>query len=201
MGGGLEQNVSSFKSLLFTANAIGAGSVKVTLVKKSITNWDNQYTYTIALDGDKEYGINLNQFTSKSNASAINANDIVAVNFSFINSRGVASSMNINLSKARFSSSSIAADVSVNTMGIYPNPSTGKFTTNFTSEIAQPLVLKVIEASTGKTIKTQFINAVKGANQTAVELSNTTSTNGLFIVTLEGDNVKFNAAKLIVNKK
>jgi hypothetical protein len=63
------------------------------------------------------------------------------------------------------------------------------------------MVLKVIETATGKTVKTQFVNASKGANQTAVQLDNITSTNGLYIVTLEGDNTKYNAAKLIVNRK
>jgi hypothetical protein len=201
MGGGLEQNVSAFKSLLFNANAIGAGSVTVTLVKKSITNWNDQYTYTVDLDGNKEYGINFNQFKSATHSQAINANDIVAVNFSFMNSRGVSSTMNINLSKARFTTATIATDVTANAINVYPNPTTGKFNVGFTSELAQPLVLKVVETATGKTVKTQFINAAKGANQTAVVLDNITSTNGLYIVTLEGDNTKYNAAKLMVNRK
>jgi hypothetical protein len=201
MGGGLEQNVSSFKSLLFTANATGASSVAVTLVKKSIIDWKDQYSYTVALDGNKEYGINLNQFKSAKYTDAINANDIIAVNFSFINSRGITSAMNINLSKARFASNTVATDVTAQMMSIYPNPTTGRFTVGFTSETATPLVLKVVALSTGKVVKTQFINATKGVNQTAVELNNTTSTNGLFIVTLEGDNIKYNAAKLMVNRK
>ena len=198
MGGGLEQNVSSYKSLLFNANASGAGSVTVTLVKKSITDWKNQYTYTVSLDGNKEYGINLNQFTSTKFNSAINANDIVAVNFSFNNSRGVPTNMSINLSKARFAATSVATNISVNAIGVYPNPTMGKFTASFTSTAAQPLVLKVVEIATGKTVKTQFINAAKGNNQVAVD-NNLAS--GLYIVTLEGDSDKYNAAKLMVNKK
>ena len=201
MGGGLEQNVSSYKSLMFTANATGAASVTVTLVKKSITDWKNQYTYTIALDGNKEYGINLNQFKSNKYSNAIDANDITAVNFSFNSSRGVPTNMSINLSKARFAATSIATDVTAGAVSIYPNPATGgKFTTQFNSELAQPMVLKVIETSTGKVVKTQFINATKGNNAVAVTLGNEQA-NGLYIVTLETDGVKYNAAKLMVNKK
>ena len=37
--------------------------------------------------------------------------------------------------------------------------------------------------------KTQFINAAKGNNKTAVELG-TSLSNGNYIVTLEGDNIK-----------
>ena len=201
MGGGLEQNVSSYKSLMFTANATGAASVTVTLVKKSITDWKNQYTYTIALDGNKEYGINLNQFKSNKYSNAIDANDITAVNFSFNSSRGVPTNMSINLSKARFAATSIATEVTANAVSIYPNPAIGgKFTTQFNSELAQPMVLKVIETSTGKIVKTQFINATKGNNAVAVTLGNEQA-NGLYIVTLETDGVKYNAAKLMVNKK
>jgi hypothetical protein len=198
MGGGLEQNISAFKSLLFTANTTGTDSVTVILVKKSIIDWKNQYTYTMELDGDKEYGIYLNQFTSKSNSSNIDANDITAVNFSFNNSTGVPKNMNISLSKARFASASIATDISVNTIGIYPNPTIGKFTTSFTSTNNQSLVLKVTEAATGRVVKTQFINATKGSNQVAVDHN---LASGLYIVTLEGDNVKLRVAKLIIGKK
>ena len=82
-----------------------------------------------------------------------------------------------------------------------PNPTTnGKFTTSFTSETAQPMVLKVIETSTGKIVKTQFISAAKGTNQVAVSLNNEQAS-GLYIVSLEADNIKYNNAKLIVSKK
>jgi hypothetical protein len=153
------------------------------------------------LDGAKEYGINFNQFKSSKFNNVINANDIVAVNFSFSNSRGVSTTMNINLSKARFTSTTIATDVTANAINVYPNPSTGKFNVGFTSETAQPLVLKVVETATGKIVKTQFINAAKGANQVAVTMDNSISASGSYIVTLEGDNIKYNAAKLIVNRK
>ena len=185
-----------------SANTTGSGSVTVTLVKKSIADWKNQYTYTMPLDGAKEYVINLNQFTSKATANAINANDITAVNFSFNNTRNIPTNVSINLSKARFTSAVVSAtDNSLTVVDVYPNPTTGdKFTTNLTSELAQPMVLKVIETATGKIVKTQFINAAKGANQVAVSL-NYAQANGLYIVSLEADGVKYNAAKLMVNKK
>ena len=201
LGGGLEQNVNTFKSLAFNANTVGSNKVKVTLVKKSITNWSEQYCYTMELDGNKEYGIDLNKFKSIKFIDAINPYDIVAVNFSFLNSRNVATTMSIDLSKARFTNSAIATAIEVKTVAVYPNPSNGKFTASFTSEIASSLVLKVIETATGRIVKTQFINAAKGANQVAVALDNTTSTSGLYIVSLEGDGISFNAAKLIINKK
>jgi hypothetical protein len=106
--------------------------------------------------------------------------------------------MNVNLRKARFSTASVAMDISIQGMTLYPNPTTGKFTVGFNSDSQQPLVLKVIETATGKITKTQFVNAAKGNNQIVVENA---LSSGLYIVTLEGDNVKYNAAKLLVNRK
>jgi hypothetical protein len=93
-------------------------------------------------------------------------------------------------------------DNSLTTLGVYPNPTIGnRFNVNFSSNTAQPLVLKVIEISTGRIVKTQFINAAKGANQVAVALDYAASTSGLYAVTLEGDGVKYNASKLMMNRK
>ncbi len=201
MGGGLEQNVSDYKSIMFHTNAIGVNRVQVTLIKKSITNWNNQYTYIMDLGGDKEYGINLNQFKSSKYAQELYANDIVAVNFSFLTSRNTPTTMNINLSKARFTNTEIATTIEVKAISVYPNPSNGKFSVNFSNEVATPLVLKVVEVSTGRIVKTQFINAVKGKNQVTIAIDNTTLTSSLYTVTLEGDGAKFKDGKLMITRE
>lgn len=69
----------------------------------------------------------------------------------------------------------------------------------FNSVASQQLVLKVTELATGSVVKTMFINATKGNNKTTVQLNNHT-TSGNYIVTLDGDNVKYLPAKLILNK-
>lgn len=71
---------------------------------------------------------------------------------------------------------------------------------NLASEANQSLVLKATSVATGEIIKTQFINATKGSNQVAVTLDNYTD-KGIYIITLEGDGIKYNPAKLMVNKK
>ena len=202
MGGGIEQNVAAYNSLLFNANTVGAGSVKVTLIKKSITNWNDQYSYTANIGDSKDFAIALNSFKSSKFNAAINANDITAVNFSFVTGRNAVTNMTVNLGKVRFSTATAntPASETLNVLAVYPNPTMGRFTTTFSSDVAQPLVLKVTEVATGKSVKTMFINATKGANKAAVTLDNITSSNGLYIVTLEGDNVKYNPAKLMVNR-
>ena len=192
-------DISKYKSIKFNANAVGAGSVTVTLVSNNITDWKDQYSYTINLEGNQEYAISLAKFKSTKYNTAVNANEITAVNFSFNNSRAVPTTMTASISKARFSKiDAVNVSLTATTLGIYPNPTTGKFTVAFTSDATQPLVLKVTEAATGRVVKTQFINATKGTNQVAIDNS---LASGLYIVTLEGDDVKYNAAKLMVGKK
>ena len=201
MGGGIEQNVAAYNSLLFNANTMGAGSVKITLIKKSITNWNDQYSYTANIGDSKDFAIALNSFKSSKFNTAINASDITAVNFSFITPRNTTTNMSVNFSKVRFSTTTVNAPASetLNVMGIYPNPTMGRFTTTFTSDVAQALVLKVTDIATGKVVKTQFINATKGANKQTIELNNNL-TNGNYVVTLEGDEIKYTPAKLIFSK-
>jgi hypothetical protein len=192
-------DISSYKSIKFNANAVGAGTVTITLVSNNITDWKDQYTYTLNLDGNKDYEVSLAQFKSNKYNTSVNANAISAVSFSFNNSRATLATMTATLNKARFSKLDVInSSLTATTLGIYPNPTNGKFTAAFTSNATQPLVLKVIEAATGKTVKTQFINAIKGINSIAVD---NTLASDLYIVTLDGDDVKYNAAKLIVNKK
>ncbi len=200
LGGGLEQNISNYKSIVFNASAAGASSVKVTLIKKSIANYNEQYSYTQSLDGDKEYAINLNQFKSSKTNASISADDVTAVSFSFNSSRSVATTMTVSLSKARFSTAvATVFDNSLTAINIYPNPATTRFTASFNSNTNQNLVLKVVELATGRVVKTQFVNATKGLNKQNIELSNSTTT-GNYIVTLEGDDMKYNVTKITVGK-
>jgi hypothetical protein len=200
MGGGLEQNVTAYNGLLFNANATGAGKVQVTLVKKSITNWKEQYTYTMDLDGDKEYGINFNQFKSTKFTQAINANDIVAVNFSFLTSRGTTTNMNINLSKARFSNVATATTEIANALKITPNPTTGRFVASFNSTTKEDVIINVIEIASGKVVKVKTHPATKGTNTVSIDLGNVNAS-GLYIVNIAGDSQSFKPAKLMISGK
>ena len=203
MGGGLEQDVTAYQDLKFNVNAVGTTNLKVTLVKKGISNWDDQYSYTMSVDGlDKEYKVSMSQFKSTKYSATIKADDIIAVNFSFINPTGNAAVMSVNMSKVRFINNTIPTEVVVEQIGIYPNPSSGRFTAKFNSNNAQALIMKVYEASTGKLIKQQIVVAYSGDNQVAVNLleTQTTITDGVYIVTLEGDEQRYQPTKLIISK-
>ena len=203
MGGGVEQDVTAYQDLKFNVNAVGTTNLRVTLVKKGIVNWEDQYSYTMSVDGlDKEYKVSLSQFKSTKYNSNITASDITAVNFSFINPTGSATVLSANLSKVRFINNTIPTEVVVEQIGIYPNPSNGRFVTKFKSNSSQALLLKVYEAATGRLVKQQIVVAYTGDNQVNINLieSQTTITDGLYIVTLEGDEQRYQPAKLIITK-
>lgn len=198
MGGGLSQNVQQFDNLVFNANTIGVSEIKVTLIKKSISQWNNQYTYTVKILGNREYVIPLKDFVSNTN-EPLEANDITAVNFSCINSRGTVAPMEINLSQVRFGkpSSLNLQDGSLN-ISLYPNPNKGNFTLSFNSSVKQNLILKVIEASTGREIHLQNTRAEKGINSINLSLQ-TKLQNGTYVLILEGDGVKYNPTKFVIH--
>jgi hypothetical protein len=193
--------ISDYNSLKFKANAVGAGSVKVTLISSDITNWSEQYTATVTLDGDKEYGIGLSDFVSSKYTQTVKSRNIIGVSFAFNNSRGTVTTMTGSLSKARFTKEVIAASSAAQMVKIYPNPvQTNMFTTSFTSEVEQSVVIRVVEVGTGKVIKTQFVLAKKGVNQVQVQLDKATN-NGNYTVEVQADEAKYQTQKLMIIRK
>ncbi|HCT23438.1 MAG TPA: hypothetical protein DIW54_08920, partial [Chitinophagaceae bacterium] len=79
---GAEQDMRQYKSIAFTGKF--NTPVTITLVKKSISNWTDHYTYTLpAKDSLKEYSINLSKFTSPLSKNPIQADDILQTVFTF----------------------------------------------------------------------------------------------------------------------
>lgn len=202
MGGGLEEDVTAFKNMLFKAKVSGAGRINVTFVKKSISKWSDQYNYTLPIDGrNGDYVINFNQLKSAKFNTPIVADDITAVSFSFINNSGVATPISVDMSKVRFTNQDVTGEIKVYPIAIFPNPSNGKFVTRFTSEVETNGQMKIYEASTGKLIKTQYVNTRKGENQVSVNLTeDQTLTSGVYIITLEGEELRYAPTKLVLTK-
>jgi hypothetical protein len=194
-------SISDYNSLKFTANAVGASSVKVTLISNEITNWNEQYTATVTLDGNKEYGIALNDFVSSKYGKNAKANQITGISFAFNNSRGSNTSMNASLSKARLTKDMVANTGTPLMVKVYPNPvQNGFFTTSFNSEVEQSIVIRVVEVATGKVVKTQFVQAKKGSNQVNIQLLLPAISMGNYAVELIADNGKYQTQKLLMNK-
>lgn len=202
-GGGIEKDFKDYKAIKFNTAAVGSASLKITLIKKSISQWENQYSYTLPVTpSETEYNIPLNRFTSKASNASIDVKDITAVNFSWENNLGGTRNITATIKQLRFTKVTdayVAMDDNAD-MGIYPNPNNGKFTVNFNATEQQQVVLKVIELASGRVMATQFANAKKGLNNLKVLLNTKAINTGMYIVTLENDVQHFNPKRVLINK-
>ncbi len=200
-GGGAEQDLTAYKVLKFTANATGA-NMRITLVKNSISNWNEQFSYFLPVSSTKkEYSINLSDFTSTQNGKAFNPNDITTIIFSFEVGSGKSTQVNATISKVCFTKQSqVAANtISTKNVQLYPNPSKGRFVASFNAETPSTVILKMLDANTGRQILSKEIKTVKGQNNVNVELNQSINTN-VYILSIEGNTDKYLPKKIMVQQ-
>ena len=196
----LPRDISQYNTLKFTANATGAGSLKITFVKNTITDWNSQYSVTIPTkQGTQDYSINYTDLLSNG-LNGMDASDVTAITISFIvNNSNTA--LNACISNAKLVRSTIVITPSVDTkMSIYPNPVVNNtFSCSFNSLRAEALTLKVIETGTGRILYSQIVNSNVGNNTALITLpkeSFLTANN--YIVTLQGDYSKYDVQKVVI---
>jgi hypothetical protein len=200
-GGGIEQDLSQYKSIKFNAATTGVGNIKITVIKKGIQNWSNQYSYTANINEKGEYAISLSDFKDAQGNRGIKADDVLGVNLALQNTRGGTSNVTATVSNLRFTKQDVATAATITkTVSVYPNPSKGIFTANFISEADETVVLKVVEVGTGRIVKTVFANAKKGANMLPVNMENVVA-NGIYTITISGDNTTYQSQQLMINRK
>lgn len=195
------ENLTNFKSLIFSAKA--NANCKITLVKNSISNFDQQFKYTIPLGTDlSEYRINLNDFKALNSSAKIEATDITTIVFAFETTSGTSTNIDLQLSNIAFSKRTVEEVLNQSTtlITIFPNPvKGGKFTAQFKSEITTNLNLKVTDASNGKVIISKNINVVKGDNIIPIQV-NGLSGLSINILTIDGNGVKFQPKKVVIQQ-
>jgi PKD domain len=199
-GGGIERDFTKYKTLKLNATATGTSALKITLIKKGITNWNNQYTYTLPVNETaSDYAIVLSQFKSKASNQPINANDITAISFTWENPRATNANISGSLANIRFAMQDVAVAqiVNENEINIYPNPNMGKFKIGFSSNDAKPLAIKLIDIYTGKTIYNQYITCKKGVNNIDIVVKDFFTSN-IYMLTIEGDGIKYSPKKVML---
>ena len=200
---GLPRDISKYNGFRFTANASGAGALKITFVKNSITDWNSQYSITIpAKQGTQDYTINYADLVS-AGLGSIDASDITAITISFMVNSGTSTSLNATISNAKLINTSVVVSPTVDTkLGIYPNPViNSSFTASFKSNKNETLVLKVIETGSGKVVHTETINSVAGQNSVFVKLNKSLVSANNYIVKLEGESTKYDVQNIVINKQ
>ncbi len=198
---GTSENLSSFKSLIFSAKA--NANCKITLVKNSISNFDQQFKYTIPLGTDlKVYKINLDDFKVVNSSAKIDASDITTIVFAFETTSGNSTNIDLQLNNIVFSKKTTeeVLNQSATLINIFPNPvKGGKFTAQFKSDVNTTLTLKLTDASTGKVIFSKNANVVKGDNMVPVQV-NGLSGLSINILTIEGNGMKFQPKKVVIQQ-
>lgn len=199
-GGGIERDFSKYEAIKFNATSIaGPTNVKITLVKKGITNWNNQYAYTLPITAlDNEYTVLLSKFISKAGTSVINADDITAISFTWQNARGTTANIGGSLSNLRFTTvAGNVQDLMVNELNVYPNPNKGIFKVTFNADNDKSAVIKLADAATGRIVHTQFVTAKKGINTIDINI-NKFFASGMYVLTVDTDDTQYNSKKVFI---
>ena len=184
--GGLSRDLTGYSNLLFTASATGSGTLKITIQKNSISNWNNQYSYTIPVSANTtSYAVKLRDFTSAGSTDTLTANDVVTVTFSFIGDGS--GNINATIFNAKFTAKDYVYIDSLTdkTISAYPNPTSGNFTCSFKSNVNTKLTLKIVQMGTGRVVYSQNINAVTGQNNVPIYTESSLISDGYYILELE----------------
>ena len=201
-GGGAELNLTGYKTLNFKAAASGA-NLRITLVKSSISNWNEQYTYYLPMtEAGKEYSIKLDDFKSSANQSMFYANDLTTAVFAFEVGTGKSTNISVDLSKVVFSKDQAtvpAATIETKDVKLYPNPSKGRFNASFKTDKAMSVTIKMFDAANGRPMYTKQVQTVKGDNTVPVEINQTINTNA-YILSIEGEGVAYQPKKMLVQQ-
>jgi hypothetical protein len=200
-GGATEQDLTAYNQLNFSAT--GTGTLRITLVKKSITDWSKQYSYAVALTNSKKaYSLNLSDFTANGTKDRINPNDIAQVVFSF-EVNGKQTNLTGGIYDAAFvkGTAVVAENKNAKELKIYPNPANGIFKVGFEASQVAPVTVRITDAATGRSLFEKAITTVEGTNVVDVDLTKTIAPQQMIgIINVSGTGVRYKAAKIVVNR-
>ncbi len=200
-GGGVAQDLSEFKTLKITA--AGNSVLNITLVKNSISNWPDHYKYQLSVSKEAtDYLIPLSDFKSAGSSKAIDPKDLTSMIIVMgPTSAGRNTNVEVSLSNVSFTKEDIGyiRSLSAKDVTVYPNPSKGAFNLKFKADKDYALTLKVTEAGTGNVIMSRAVNATKGENAVPVNV-NINKGQKVYIISLDGSNVKYKATRLVMGK-
>lgn len=188
-------DLSDYSTLEFDAS--GTGEMQITLVKESISVWENQFRTTVTLSENNEhFYIPLTAFIANEN-QAIEATDITTLIFTMVSENGTNVTkemdiLNIGLSNILSNEGFVTTTSKVN---ISPNPINESSTLQFYTEEANPATF-VVYNMMGKEVYSQLIQVKQGLNNVPLKCTNLPS--GVYIYELEGQKGTYAPGKFIV---
>ena len=191
-------NLTEYNS--FKLNAKGTGNLEITLVKQSITNWDEQYKTTIALsDSFQNFAIPFSQFNSPLN-TALELNDVVTIVFTMVSEDGAITTKEMQLEDVRFSRGGNTLSINdfeteTNEPTVYPNPMIDVSYIHFTTTTNETIQLFIYN-QLGILVYQTKVKVKVGKNQ--IEILKQNLSTGLYICKLTGSQTQYNSLKLLV---
>jgi Secretion system C-terminal sorting domain len=181
-GGGVAADFSTYQYLKF--NASGTGNMRIRLMKKSVTNFGEQYEYMLPLtDQNKEYIINTDAFKSTFSTLPIQLNDITIVSFTY-EVTSSSTTINTSLNNVRFAGKTETPALTVNQLSLYPNPARSQVNLAFESVAIEPMHIELINIANAQVVFKKQITAMKGSNIVSFALPQSVAA-GMYMLKLQ----------------
>jgi hypothetical protein len=180
-------------------DAYGTGDLEITILKKGIDAWENQFRTTIKLtDTESHYAIPLKHFISNSNAN-IDLSDAVSMVFTMSSNGTDVVTKEMNIKNIEFTQSVLSVNSEIieeNTTLLYPNPMSSKSEIRFYSDVHTTSKIEIFNL-TGTLIRKLVVDTEIGNN--TIELFREGLSTGLYFIKISNDYRNYNANKLVVN--
>jgi len=188
-------DLSDYNNLKLQAR--GTGTLEVTLVKKSISNWENQFkAYVDLSDSLEDIVLPISSFESSSDTT-LELNDIVTIVFTLVSESGSLETKTMTLNQVRFSNEDTlsieAFEKELTSLSAIPNPISSNTNIHFTASQNETVQL-IVYNQLGKVVYQTVYRATVGKNQIPLNLNLST---GLYITKLISQHHIYNPLKLI----
>jgi hypothetical protein len=182
-------------------NVKGTGNLLITFVKKSISNWEEQYKTTIELTSDlQEFEIPFSEFNSTSGSNLV-LDDIVTVVFTMISENGEPVTKEMTLEEVRFSIEDVTLSVEtfiandLNKIIAVPNPMDSHSNISFNASQSEEMVLLVYN-KLGSLVYQTNLRTTEGKNQITLTRQNLSA--GLYFCKIIDSRNSYDTLKLLI---
>lgn len=193
-----EVNLSEFDALELDAS--GTGDVEITITKKGIAAWEDQFRTTISLnEAENHYTIPMSHFVSRS-GDEIDLHDAVTIEFTMSSDGVVVLDKEMSLKNIVFTRLDILdiekEVIAENKVLLLPNPMKTSTEVSFYSEVATTSIIEIYSL-TGALVKTLKEVVATGNNKISIKRDGLKS--GVYFIKVRNDFRKYKTMKLMVN--
>lgn len=189
-------NLSNFDVLELDAR--GTGDLEITIIKKGITTWENQFKSVITLSEDKtHFAIPLAHFISNSHQD-IDLKDAVNIVFTMASDGEEEVQKSMYISDIEFTKSTLSTSDEVleeNATLLFPNPMKTNSEIRFYSEVNTETDIEIYNTA-GILVKKLIVTTTIGNNTFTINRNGLTS--GLYFIKISNNFKTYNSKKLIL---